>query len=123
MNYIKRHGLGIMMCIVIAAVATLLAEIKVGSFSFEVIGAPVFAILIGMVLTLIFPSLAADERCKDGIKFTSKKILQWAVVILGFSLNLGTILSVGSKSLPVIVSTISVSLVAAFIMMKLLRMD
>lgn len=25
---------------------------------------------------------------KDGIKFTSKKILQWAVIILGFSLNL-----------------------------------
>lgn len=123
MKFIKEHGLGILMCVVIAGVATLLAEIEIGSFSFEVIGAPVFAILIGMVLTLLFPLLAGDDRCKDGIKFTSKKILQWAVIILGFSLNLGTILSVGSKSLPVIVSTISISLIMAFIMMKVLKMD
>lgn len=34
---------------------------------------------------------------RDGIKFTSKKILQWAVIILGFSLNLGTIAKMGGK--------------------------
>ncbi|MGN0602827.1 MAG: YeiH family protein, partial [Oscillospiraceae bacterium] len=62
-------------------------------------------------------------RTKDGIKFTSKKILQWAVIILGFSLNLGTIAKVGSKSLPVIISTITISLVTAFVMMKIMKLD
>jgi len=114
---------GIGLCIVIAAVATFLAELSIGFFSLEVIGAPVFSILFGMIITLIFPKLAASKKMKDGVKFTSKKILQWAVIILGFSLNLGTILSVGSKSLPVIVSTIATSLVIAFIMMKVLKMD
>jgi len=123
MKFFKEKGLGILICIVIAAVATLLSGISIGSFSFEVIGAPVFAILIGMIVTLIVPSLAVHEKLSSGIKFTSKKILQWAVIILGFSLNLGTILSVGSKSLPVIVSTIATSLIVAFIMMKVLHMD
>ena len=52
-----------------------------------------------------------------------KKILQWAVIILGFSLNLGTIAKMGGQSLPVIISTISTSLIVAFIMMKVLKMD
>lgn len=123
MDKFKKMGLGICLCIVIAAIATILAKINIGSFSFEVIGAPVFAILIGMIVTLVRPSLAVADNMKDGVKFTSKKILQWAVIILGFSLNLGTIASVGAKSLPVIVSTIATSLIVAFIMMKVLKMD
>ena len=58
-----------------------------------------------------------------GIKFTSKKILQWAVIILGFSLNLNTIAVVGAKSLPVIICTVSASLIVAFIMMKILKVN
>jgi len=119
----KNKILGILVCAGIAAVATILAGLSIGSFSLEVIGAPVFAILIGMIVTLIAPKFAVNESLKDGIKFTSKKILQWAVIILGFSLNLGTILSVGSKSLPVIVSTIATSLIVAAIMKRVLKMD
>lgn len=114
---------GILICTFIAAIATTLSGLKLGSVSFDVVGAPVFAILIGMLVTLVKADLAHSETFKDGIKFTSKKILQYAVIILGFSLNLGTILTVGSKSLPVIVSTISTSLIMAFIMMKVLKMD
>ncbi len=123
MKFFKENTLGIVICAAIAGLATFLGGLKVGSFSLEVIGAPVFAILIGMIITLILPNLATDNRLKNGIKFTSKKILQWAVVILGFSLNLGMIVSVGSKSLPVIVATISTSLIVAYIMMKVLHMD
>lgn len=123
MDSVKAKIPGVLLAAVIAAVATLLAKISIGSFSLEVIGAPVFAILIGMIVTLIRPELAQKDSLKEGIKYTSKKILQYAVIILGFSLNLNTILSVGGKSLPVIVSTIATSLIVAFIMMKVLKMD
>ncbi len=123
MTFLKKNGFGILTCIVIAAVATVLSGLKVGAFSFEIIGAPVFAILIGMIITLVKGDFAASGQLSPGIKFTSKKILQWAVIILGFSLNLGTIVSVGGKCLPVIVATISTSLIVAFLMMKLLKMD
>ena len=76
-----------------------------------------------MVITAVFSKFSSDERVKDGITFTSKKILQWAVIILGFTLNTKTVLSVGGKSLPVILSTIAVSLIVAFIMCKLLKVD
>jgi uncharacterized integral membrane protein (TIGR00698 family) len=123
MNFIKKNGLGILLPVAIAGISTLLANYSIGSFSFEVIGAPVFSILFGMIITLIFPKLALSEKMKSGITFTSKKILQWAVIILGFSLNLGTIAKVGAQSLPVICSTILVSLITAIILMKVLKID
>lgn len=76
MNWIKKNGLGIILCIVISAAATFLASLSVGEFSFEIIGAPVFAILFGMLISLAVPSLAGKISLKHGIKFTSKKILQ-----------------------------------------------
>lgn len=123
MAFFKKNGVGICVCILIAAIATLIAKIDIGSFSFEVIGAPVFAILIGMIVTLIKPGFVTSDKINAGVKFSSKKILQWAVIILGFSLNLATIFSVGTKSLPVIISTIATSLIVAFIVMKILKMD
>lgn len=119
----KKNLSGIIFCIGIAAVATSLGQLKFGNISLEVVGAPVFAILMGMIITLISPNFATNEELAGGIKFTSKKILQWAVIILGFSLNIGTVAKVGTQSLPVIVSTIATSLLVAFIMQKLLKID
>lgn len=123
MKALKNNAIGILVCIIIAGISTAPAEINIGSFSFEVIGAPVFAILIGMIITLIVPDFAPCEKMKKGVTFTSKKILQWAVIILGFSLNLGTIAKVGAQSLPVIIGTILISLIVAMILMKVMKID
>ena len=120
---IKKKAPGIALCAAVAAVATVLCGVKLGSFSLEIVGAPVFSILLGMIITLCAPKLAASDTAKTGVKFTSKKILQWAVIILGFSLNMSTIAKVGAKSLPVIVCTISTSLIVAYLMMKALKLN
>lgn len=119
----KKKFIGIILCLGIAAIATLLGGLQLGKVNLEIVGAPVFAILLGMIITLIVPTLASHDKTKEGIKFTSKKILQWAVIILGFSLNLGTIAKVGAQSLPVIICTISTSLIVAYILSKCLKMD
>ena len=121
--FIQDNVLGTVLCLAIAVVCWFLATIKISSFHFEIIGAPVFAILIGMAVTAVFPKLAGSGRVKGGIQFTSKKVLQYAVVLLGFGLNLGQIAQVGAQSLPVILSTVSISLLTAFLLYKLLRMD
>lgn len=121
MKKFANNLLGILLCACVACAATVLSSLAIGSFSLEIIGAPVFAILIGMIITLVIPKLAPSDKMKSGITFTSKKILQWAVIILGFSLNLGTIARVGAKSLPVICSTILTSLVVAMLLMKVLK--
>lgn len=123
MDFVKTKGPGILIAALVAAVSTFLSGLNFGSFSFEIIGAPVFAILIGMIITAILPNFASSDKMKTGVTFTSKKILQYAVIILGFSLNIKTVLSVGGQSLPVIISTIATSLVTAFVLCKMLKMD
>lgn len=115
MNFIIKNLKGILLCLIIALPTWIIVKL----FSaLEVIGAPVIAIVLGMILAIIIKD---REVFKDGITFTSKKILQYAVILLGFGLNLGTIGKVGLTSLPIIVSTISTSLITAFIMHKALK--
>ena len=123
MTVLKKNIPVILMCAIIAGMATFLATLKIGDFSVELIGAPVLAILMGMIISLAAPNITKYEKIAGGIKFTSKKILQWAVIILGFTLDLGMIARVGAKSLPVIVCTISISLIVSFLLMKLLKID
>ena len=123
MKLLKQNGSGILICSAIAGISTILSSFSIGTFNLEIIGAPVFSILIGMLLTLIMPDMSKSDKFKNGITFTSKKILQWAVIILGFSLNLGTIAKVGTKSMPIIISTILTSLIVAMIMMKVMKID
>ncbi|MGN0684377.1 MAG: YeiH family protein [Oscillospiraceae bacterium] len=123
MEFVKKNSLGILLCVVIAGVATFLGSLKIGSFSMELIGAPVLSILMGMIISLAAPKFTKYEKLTDGVKFTSKKILQWAVIILGFTLNLGMIAKVGAKSLPVIISTIAISLIVAFLLMKVMKIE
>ena len=105
---------GVLFALVIAVPAWLLGK------QFEVIGGPVFAILIGMALALIVPA-EKGEPLAGGIKFTSKKVLQWAVILLGFGLNLAQIAQVGMTSLPIIVSTIATSLAVSFVLCRALN--
>ena len=105
---------GILFCFVIAIPAWFLGKLV------PVVGGPVFAIIIGMILTLIIKD---KKNIEAGIKFTSKKILQTAVVLLGFGMNFNDILAQGKNSLPIFVCTISTSLITAFILCKALKMD
>jgi len=114
MEWIRRNGPGILVCLCIAVPAWFLGR------TFEVVGGPVFAILLGMVMALFWKE---QGQARAGITFTSKKILQLAVVLLGFGMNLSSVAKVGAQSLPIILSTITTSLVAAFVLHKLLHMD
>ena len=98
MNFVKKNGAGLLLCLVIAVPSWFLGQ------AVPVIGGPVFAILIGMILTLI---LTKKEPFMPGVNYTSKKILQAAVVFLGFGMNLTEILAKGKQSLPIIISTIA----------------
>ena len=103
---------GLLLCVVIAVPAWLLGR------KFAVVGGPVISILLGMVVGIFLKNRAPFEA---GIKFTSKKILQWAVILLGFGMNLTVIGKTGVQSLPIILSTITTSLLVAFIMCRALK--
>lgn len=105
---------GVLLCLAIAVPATILGKLV------EVVGGPVFAILIGMVLALLVPA-SRRKPLAAGVTFTSKKVLQYAVILLGFGMNLSQILSKGAQSLPIIIATITTSLVIAFVLCRVMR--
>ncbi len=69
----------------------------------HVIGASVIALFIGMLLNTCF---RPNVLMQKGLKFTSKKILKFAIILLGASLSIGTILTVGRMSLVVMCFTL-----------------
>lgn len=112
MEFIKKNAKGVLLCLGIATACWLLGK------RFPIIGGPVFAILAGMILTLFIKD---KSQLENGIKYTSKKILQYAVILLGFGLNLQVILQTGAQSLPIILATISTSLVIAFVLCRVMH--
>ncbi|NCC86483.1 MAG: YeiH family putative sulfate export transporter [Clostridia bacterium] len=113
MEFIKKNWLGILLCACIAIPSWYLGKMV------PVVGGPVFAIIIGMVATQL---LKNKDKLQTGISFTSKKILQYAVILLGFGLNLSTIFATGKKSLPIIIATISTSLIVSYVLCKVMKL-
>lgn len=112
MKFLKENGKGLLLCLGLALPAFFLGKV------FPVIGGPVFAILGGIVLALFLKERSAFDA---GIKFTSKKILQYAVVLLGFGMNLEVVMETGKQSLPIIVCTITTSLVIAYVLHRIMH--
>ena len=112
MQFIRTNGRGILLCLILALPAWWLGS------RFPVIGGPILAILLGMLVAI---PLKDQGRMAPGIKFTSKKVLQWAVILLGFGLDLTVVLRTGKQSLPIILCTITASLVIAFVLHKVLH--
>ena len=110
----KNMLMGIIICLIIAIPSYIL-----GTY-FPIIGGPVIAILAGMAVAIVLKDKSAFDR---GIKFVSKKVLQWAVILLGFGMNLSVVAETGLQSLPIIISTITVSLLVAFFLSKALRIQ
>ena len=79
---------GMLLAAVIAAVSCWLESL----LPVHVIGSAVIAMFLGMIV--------------KGLKFTSKKVLKFAIILLGLSLNISTILHVGQMSLTVMVFTL-----------------
>ncbi len=108
----KQHIPGILLSLVIALAAWCLGLL------FPVIGGPLIAILSGRALARLIKKRA---RLDAGIAFTSKKVLQYAVILLGFGMNLSVVLETGRRSLPIILATITCALVVAYLLHKLMH--
>ncbi len=90
---------GIGMAVIIAAVARLIE----GLLPIHIIGAAVIAMFIGMGINALWQPTAAF---KPGLTFTSKKLLKFAIILLGAGLSIGVILNVGKMSLMVMAFTL-----------------
>ena len=90
---------GFLLSLAIAALACFLESL----LPIHLIGAAVIAMFLGMLINYFWTPTPLIAR---GLKFTSKKILKFAIILLGASLSIGTILQVGKISLTVMIFTL-----------------
>lgn len=90
---------GLCVALVIAAVAKILESL----LPIHLIGASVIALFLGMLINYF---VKPNILLVGGLRFTSKKVLKFAIILLGASLSIGTILTVGKMSLMVMCFTL-----------------
>lgn len=104
---------GIILTVAIAIPAWLLGKIV------PVFGGPIIGFLFGMVLAL----WKRPTMFNDGIHYTSKKLLQYSIIMLGFDMNLLHVIEAGRQSLYLMIFTLAAVCLTAYIAGKLLKLD
>lgn len=105
---------GIALCVAIALVATGLGRLV------PVVGAPVFGIVIGAVLAAVLRQGVVTDA---GAGWAGKRVLQASVVVLGSGLSLGQVVQTGWHSLPVMLGTLAVALLGAWLIGRALGLS
>ena len=98
---------GLLLAVVLGVAAT------VAGTAWPVLGAPVFAVIAGVLLSPLTRRWRA--RLDPGIGLARGRLLQLAVVLLGAPLSLQQVARVGLSSLPVMLGTLVLCLLLAWI--------
>ncbi len=115
MQTLRKYAPGIATALVIAALSKWLESL----LPIHLIGASVIALFIGMLINHFW-----HPAClKPGLTFTSKKILKFAIILLGLSLSIGTVLQVGKLSLCVMVFTLATCFGVGYFVGKALKLN
>ena len=107
--------LGIAICFAVAGVSVFLEELIPGGL----LGASIIALFMGTIINSFFH----PAWMKPALKFTSKRILKAAIVLLGASLSVGTIMSVGKMTFFVMLFTFAMCFGAGYFIRKLFGLN
>ena len=110
-----RFLLGIGICFAVAGLSVLLEELIPG----ELLGASIIALFMGTIINSFFH----PDWIKPALKFTSKKILKAAIILLGASLSIGTIMSVGKMTIFVMIFTFAMCFGGGYFVRKLFGLN
>lgn len=119
MQSVRTAAPGVALAVAIGIAATLVGRVV------PVVGGPVPAVLIGAVVGWLVRRRTGGTLAAlaPGVKFSSSRVLQFAVVLLGAQLSIGEVLRIGGETLPVMLATLVVCLVAAWGIGRLLRVS
>ncbi len=107
--------LGVAICFLVAGLSVLLEKLIPG----ELLGASIIALFMGTIVNSFFH----PKWIQPALKFTSKKILKAAIILLGASLSVSTILSVGKMTFFVMIFTFAMCFGAGFFIRKLFGLN
>ena len=107
--------LGIAICFAVAGVSVFLEERIPGGL----LGASIIALFMGTIINSFFH----PAWMKPALKFTSKRILKAAIVLLGASLSVNTIMSVGKMTFFVMIFTFAMCFGGGYFIRKLFGLN
>ena len=107
--------LGVAICFALAGVSVLLEELIPGGL----LGASIIALFLGTIINSFFH----PKWINPALKFTSKKVLKAAIVLLGASLSVSTILSVGKMTFFVMIFTFAMCFGGGYFVRKLFGLN
>ncbi len=106
---------GLVISMIIAVVARIIENL----LPIHIVGASVIALFFGMSINHFW----SPDFLKEGIRFTSKKVLKFAIILLGASLSVRVILSVGKLSLMVMIFTLLTCFGGGYFIGKALKLN
>jgi len=112
MVWLRKNTAGILFPLLIAIAAVWLGGL------FPIVGAPVFGMVLGILINNLSGKPAWTET---GVSFAAKKLLQYAIILLGAGLSLTQVWKTGRESLCVMLATLSVAAISAWVFGKLLK--
>ena len=114
----KEYGLfliGIAICFAVAGISVFLEELIPGGL----LGASIIALFMGTIINSFFH----PAWLKPALKFTSKKILKLAIILLGASLSIRTIMSVGRMTFFVMIFTFAMCFGGGYFVRKMFGLN
>ena len=107
--------LGVAICFAVASLSVLLEELIPGGL----LGASIIALFMGTIINSFFHPV----WIKPALKFTSKKILKTAIILLGASLSVSTIMSVGKMTFFVMIFTFAMCFGGGYLVRKIFGLN
>ena len=107
--------LGIAVCFAVAGLSVLIEKLVPG----DLLGASIIALFLGTIINSFFHPV----WIKPALKFTSKKILKLAIILLGASLSVNVILSVGKMTFFVMLFTFAMCFGGGYFVRKLFGLN
>ena len=111
---LQKYFPGIGLSFVIALLSIFLGQV------FPLFGSSVFAILLGILLNHFWK---IPQKFRQGLAFSGKKLLQYSIILLGFSLSISKVSATGLSSLKISIITILMAFLSAYAVGRFLGMS
>ena len=106
---------GVAICFAVAALSVLVERVIPG----ELLGASIIALFMGTLINSFFH----PKWIQPALKFTSKKVLKAAIILLGASLSISTVISVGKMTFFVMIFTFAMCFGGGYFVRKLFGLN
>jgi uncharacterized integral membrane protein (TIGR00698 family) len=107
--------LGVAICFAVAGLSIWVERLIPG----ELLGASIIALFMGTLINSFFH----PGWIKPALKFTSKKILKGAIILLGASLSISTVLTVGRQTFFVMIFTFAMCFGGGYFVRKIFKLN